>query len=284
MDKEEQRIYSEVDSEATHQRALEICDLYADGVPLEQAIKVCGLTKRSFFGAKRTHPDVCKGFIDAKEVTAEFRLEDLDQLTALFKNGGIDKDTYKAVVDTEKWIITKLRPDLFGVRSTVSVSGLINHAPAQVLQSLSDEQILKLVDQSVHAADSFQKPIDTTPEDADYVELPSVNSTEEDPYIIVDTPDEVSKEPLLRETAINKSIDEHKKYLDLVRDADYIEEVEGHNRVFTEENVHNPVNNPKRPLPDSDATLFPIVDSASESDKLLEPTSVFDLFNLGDLR
>ncbi len=134
----------DMEIEERRQKALRICALYADEVPIRKACQLEELSVSKFFEVKRQSPDVQKAFIDAKEVLAELRVGHIDEMRDQMLSGELDKDIFSAAVKSDQWVITKLRPDMFGTRTTVDVSGNITHTPAMALAKMSDEQILQL--------------------------------------------------------------------------------------------------------------------------------------------
>lgn len=155
----------EADQEALRKKALSICSLYADLVPLDKACKLEGISPAAFFSVKRNNPDIQRAFIEAKEVQAELRLSQIDDMENQVLTGELDKDLFSVVIKSKQWSITKLRPDLFGNKTTIDVSGTIEHSPAKALAKLSDEQILQIAQipqtaqdpQTLYAGDTSEK-------------------------------------------------------------------------------------------------------------------------------
>lgn len=143
----------EVGRATMHDKALSVCELFAEGTPLDKCCSLEDVTISQFFATKRDNPDVQKAFLEAKEVNAELRLCRMDGLKAELLAGAIDKDVFKAAIQMDQWVITKLRPDLFGTRTTVSVSGTIEHSAAKALERMTDEQILRLAALPVEEAE-----------------------------------------------------------------------------------------------------------------------------------
>lgn len=169
-----------------HEVALEVCELYADMTPLDKACAVKSISPAVFFRIKREHPDVQKAFYEAKEVQAELRLSEIDNLETAVLSGELDKDVFSTVIKSKQWSITKLRPDMFGTRTTVDVSGTIEHSPAKALAKLSEEQILRLANMT--PAQAIPPAVPTQPEtvDADYEEIEDETNKVLDTTITVD--------------------------------------------------------------------------------------------------
>lgn len=173
-----------------HDTALEVCELYADMTPLDKACSIKGLSPASFFRIKRNNPDVQKAFYEAKEVQAELRLSEIDNLESAVLTGELDKDIFSTVVKSKQWSISKLRPDLFGTRTTIDVSGTIEHSPAKALAKMSEEQLLQLAQLTPLPAPDASTPAVLTPvepEEAEFEEIPvteekSLDNQETPPY------------------------------------------------------------------------------------------------------
>jgi hypothetical protein len=162
-----------------HDMALEVCELYADMTPLDKACSIKGLSPASFFRIKRNNPDVQKAFYEAKEVQAELRLSEIDNLESAVLTGELDKDIFSTVVKSKQWSISKLRPDLFGTRTTIDVSGTIEHSPAKALAKMSEEQLLQLAQLTPLPAPDASTPAVLTPAEPEEAEFEEITVTEE---------------------------------------------------------------------------------------------------------
>lgn len=162
-----------------HDMALEVCELYADMTPLDKACSIKGLSPSSFFRIKRNNPDIQKAFYEAKEVQAELRLSEIDSLESAVLTGELDKDIFSTVVKSKQWSISKLRPDLFGTRTTIDVSGTIEHSPAKALAKMSEEQLLKLAQLTPLPAPEASTPAVLTPVEPEEAEFEEITVTEE---------------------------------------------------------------------------------------------------------
>lgn len=166
----EKQLEFEITQEKLHNAALRVCELIADGSDLKSSCELEGISISKFFQVKRDNPDVAKSFVEAKEISAEVRLAKLDDYKEQLLSGEIDKDIYSAVIKSEQWIITKLRPDLFGTRTSVQVSGLIEHSPAKALSNMTDEQILAIANLSPARPSSSRTPAESVSEKEDIID------------------------------------------------------------------------------------------------------------------
>jgi hypothetical protein len=141
---DEKQLEYEMNQEKLHARALRVCEHIAENNDIKNACISEDISVSAFFRTKRDNPDVQAAFIEAKEVAAELRLAKIDEMKEQMLLGELDKDLFTAAFKAEQWVITKLRPDLFCTRTSVSVSGIIEHSPAKALSQMTDEQILQI--------------------------------------------------------------------------------------------------------------------------------------------
>lgn len=144
MTDQEKRDDFERKQEEIRQKATRVCEIYAEGTPIDQACRLENLPVSAFFRAKRDNPDIAKHFTEAKEVLAELRVAKMDDLKEQMLAGSVDPQTFSAAIKSDQWVISRLRPDLFGTKTTVDVSGTIEHSPAKLLARMTDEQLLEL--------------------------------------------------------------------------------------------------------------------------------------------
>lgn len=145
MEPDEKRIIKENYLEQVHKKALAVCDYLTEEKNLRDALALAGLKAREFYQARREHQDVCKAYQDAQEVLAELKMARLDDMSAqLINEEGMTVGTYTAVTKTEKWAVEKLNPNRYGSKASPVAQTLVQNN-VQILQSLSDEQIMEIV-------------------------------------------------------------------------------------------------------------------------------------------
>ena len=162
----------EVSAEAARDKAKEACALYADGMSLKDALDVVGLSLSGFFLQRNKHQDVKDAWREAKEVKAEAKLDGISNLRDALIDGTIEKDIYHELVSTEKWLVSKLSPDTYGAKaSPLTDNRQVNVGSIQILQTMSDDDILRLVG----AEKSSQMALGTQTTPAQYIAPPELN-------------------------------------------------------------------------------------------------------------
>lgn len=95
--------------------AEEICQLVADGKNLNQICKREDLPSRSHVYKWRTHvPEFEDNYIKAREMRADSRLDQMDDLIERMINGDVDSNTARVAIDAWKWQAGKERPKYYG--------------------------------------------------------------------------------------------------------------------------------------------------------------------------
>lgn len=162
----------EVTAEAAKDKAKEACALYADGMSLQDALTVVGLSLSGFFSQRNKHPDVKEAWNEAKEIKAEAKLDGISNLRDALIDGTIEKDIYHELISTEKWLVSKLSPDTYGAKtSSTTDNRSVNVGSIQILQTMSDDDILRLVG----AEKSPQMAMGTQTTPAQYIAPPELN-------------------------------------------------------------------------------------------------------------
>ena len=160
MEAEERQIIRENYLEQLHSKALAVCALLTEEKPLTTALSLAGITAREFYQARRDHQDVAKAYVEAQEIIAELKMAKMDSLAnQLIDEEGLTVGTYTAVTKNEKWAIEKLNPDRYGTKPNNMPTFVQNNV--QVLQTLTDQQILDIVNGGAQRLDVVEKA--TTP-------------------------------------------------------------------------------------------------------------------------
>lgn len=144
MEREERQIIHENYLEQVHSKALAVCEHLAEGKVLRTSLSLAGITAREFYQARRDHQDVQKAHAEAQEILAELKFSDMDELSSqLISEEGLTVGTYTAITKNEKWAIEKLNPERYGSKPNAVPTYVQNNV--QVLQTLTDQQILDIV-------------------------------------------------------------------------------------------------------------------------------------------
>lgn len=187
MDKEERQLLQEYNAEDVHKKALAVCELITECKSLRTALTLQGLAASDFYRARREHKDIEQAWNDAQQLLAELKIGDLSDLSErLINDEGLTHNTFTAVTKNERWIVEKLNPDRYGAHPHQQTAGFVQNN-VQILQQLTDEQIMRLAGASVPltaitdtpavtsiepTANNLQKTLDT-PVEATYTEVSS---------------------------------------------------------------------------------------------------------------
>jgi len=97
-------------------------DLASTGAPIKEiASKLC-LSVLGFQKLLQREPILANQFRQARETGYTIRAESLREIAHLNPYG--DANHLKVVIDTEKWLLSKLHPQVFGDRIAVSVESV----------------------------------------------------------------------------------------------------------------------------------------------------------------
>lgn len=129
----------------TEEKALEICELVADGQSINKISKLPGMPNRStILKWFRDVPEFSTMYARAKEIGFEVLADEIIDLADAEVN--TDKDQlrrHQLMIDTRKWLLAKLQPRKYGERVTQEIVGNKEEAPVQV--EVSKEEIARIV-------------------------------------------------------------------------------------------------------------------------------------------
>ncbi|EFF6379721.1 DNA-binding protein [Escherichia coli] len=130
----------------TEEKALEICELVADGQSINKISKMSGMPNRStILKWFRDVPEFSTMYARAKEIGFEILADEIIDLADAEEN--TDKDQlrrHQLMIDTRKWLLAKLQPRKYGERVTQEIVGNKDEAPVQVAE-VSKEEIARIV-------------------------------------------------------------------------------------------------------------------------------------------
>lgn len=129
----------------TEEKALEICELVADGQSINKISKMPGMPTRStILKWFRDVPEFSVMYARAKEIGFEVLADEIIDLADAAENA--DKDQcrrHQLMIDTRKWLLAKLQPRKYGERVTQEIVGNKEEAPVQV--EVTKEEIARIV-------------------------------------------------------------------------------------------------------------------------------------------
>lgn len=119
----------------TEEKALEICELVADGQSINKISKMPGMPNRStILKWFRDVPEFSTMYARAKEIGFEVLADEIIDLADAEEN--MDKDQlrrHQLMIDTRKWLLAKLQPRKYGERVTQEIVGN-GDGPVQIEQ------------------------------------------------------------------------------------------------------------------------------------------------------
>ncbi|HAW9010743.1 TPA: DNA-binding protein [Escherichia coli] len=129
----------------TEEKALEICELVADGQSINKISKMPGMPARStILKWFRDVPEFSDLYMRAKEIGFEVLADEIIDLSDAAEN--IKKEElnrHHLMIETRKWLLAKLQPRKYGERVTQEIVGNREEAPVQV--EVTKEEIARIV-------------------------------------------------------------------------------------------------------------------------------------------
>ncbi|HAN5144970.1 TPA: DNA-binding protein [Escherichia coli] len=129
----------------TEEKALEICELVADGQSINKISKMLGMPTRStILKWFRDVPEFSIMYARAKEIGFEVLADEIIDLSDAAENIKAEElRRHQLMIDTRKWLLAKLQPRKYGERVTQEVVGNKEEAPVQV--AVTKEEIARIV-------------------------------------------------------------------------------------------------------------------------------------------
>lgn len=129
----------------TEEKALEICELVADGQSINKISKMPDMPARStILKWFRDVPEFSDMYMRAKEIGFEVLADEIIDIADAAEN--IDKDEcrrHQLMIETRKWLLAKLQPRKYGERVTQEIVGNMEEAPVRV--EVTKEEIARIV-------------------------------------------------------------------------------------------------------------------------------------------
>lgn len=129
----------------TEEKALEICELVADGQSINKISKMPGMPTRStILKWFRDVPEFSVMYARAKEIGFEVLADEIIDLCDAAENIKAEElRRHQLMIDTRKWLLAKLQPRKYGERVTQEIVGNREEAPVQV--EVTKEEIARIV-------------------------------------------------------------------------------------------------------------------------------------------
>ncbi|ENQ0912841.1 DNA-binding protein [Escherichia coli] len=129
----------------TEEKALEICELVADGQSINKISKLPGMPTRStILKWFRDVPEFSVMYARAKEIGFEVLADEILDIADSANN--TDKDQcrrHQLMIETRKWLLAKLQPRKYGERVTQEIVGNREEAPVQV--EVTKDEVARLM-------------------------------------------------------------------------------------------------------------------------------------------
>ncbi|EPC0065457.1 DNA-binding protein [Escherichia coli] len=119
----------------TEEKALEICELVADGQSINKISKMSGMPTRStILKWFRDVPEFSDMYIRAKEIGFEVLADEIIDIADAAENIKTEElRRHQLMIETRKWLLAKLQPRKYGERVTQEIVGDASN-PVQVEQ------------------------------------------------------------------------------------------------------------------------------------------------------
>lgn len=119
----------------TEEKALEICELVADGQSINKISKMPGMPTRStILKWFRDVPEFSDMYIRAKEIGFEVLADEIIDIADAAENIKTEElRRHQLMIETRKWLLAKLQPRKYGDRLTQEIVGDANN-PVHVEQ------------------------------------------------------------------------------------------------------------------------------------------------------
>lgn len=129
----------------TEEKALEICELVADGESINKISKMPGMPARStILKWFRDVPGFSDMYIRAKEIGFEVLADEIIDLADAPENTKKEElNRHHLMIETRKWLLAKLQPRKYGERVTQEIVGNREESPVQV--EVTKEEIARIV-------------------------------------------------------------------------------------------------------------------------------------------
>ncbi|MCK3350267.1 DNA-binding protein [Escherichia coli] len=129
----------------TEEKALEICELVADGQSINKISKMPGMPTRStILKWFRDVPEFSDMYIRAKEIGFEVLADEIIDIADAAENIKTEElRRHQLMIETRKWLLAKLQPRKYGERVTQEIVGNKDEAPVQV--ETSQTTVLEII-------------------------------------------------------------------------------------------------------------------------------------------
>ena len=96
-----------------------VLELVAGGQSLRQACKAAGIKPATFLLARDKDAALAEQYARAREAQADAHFDEMVELEAECREGKLDPQAFRAMLDSLKWRLARMRPRVYGDKLTV---------------------------------------------------------------------------------------------------------------------------------------------------------------------
>lgn len=99
-----------------------VLELVASGQSLRQACKAVGIKRPTFLREASIDKNLADQYARAREAQADAHFDEMAELEAECREGQLDPQAFRALLDSRKWRLARMRPRVYGDRVDVTNS------------------------------------------------------------------------------------------------------------------------------------------------------------------
>lgn len=115
----------------TRAKVQKVLDLVSEGMSVTQACARSGLARSVFLKYVNRNE-----YAYARDAQADAHFDEMTELEEQCRSGELDPAAFRALLDSRKWRLARMRPKIYGDKSTVDMTssdGSMTQAPAVVI-------------------------------------------------------------------------------------------------------------------------------------------------------
>ena len=99
-----------------------VLELVASGQSLRQACEAAGMPAPTFLRERDKNPALAEQYARAREAQADAHFDEMAELEAECRAGILDPQAFRAMLDSRKWRLARMRPRVYGDKLDVTNS------------------------------------------------------------------------------------------------------------------------------------------------------------------
>ncbi|MDE7240276.1 hypothetical protein [Desulfovibrio sp.] len=96
-----------------------VLELVAGGQSLRKACEAVGITRPTFLRERDKDAELADQYARAREAQADAHFDEMAELEAECRAGTLDPQAFRALLDSRKWRLARMRPRMYGDKVTV---------------------------------------------------------------------------------------------------------------------------------------------------------------------